>query len=246
MPILNPILQPILRPIVSSLTTKRGTSASLPAGALGVWYASNYTASPRPYIPNEITKATNTPSANLLAGPRRVFANTGVWQTSGTVTITDDAATAPDASNEASTATCSGNWSIKTASIVNLPAGTWTVACNVKRNTVSDQSFCFTGDNTATRSPVKTATSSWQRFSYTFTTASSLGINRVSLCSIDGVTAANLQICDLELYSGSSDLGPQTLAGHMYLGSSAYDATPTYAAGELNLSTGGYGMVQMG
>lgn len=220
------------------------SSATLPAGALGVWYADQYQSTPRPYIPNEITKATNTPSANLMAPGRRLFANAQIWSTSGTITRTDNAATAPDASNDASTLVCSGNWYLYPTINKTLPAGTYTMACNVKRNTGTDQQFCFSKDTTATRSSVKTATSAWTRESYTFTLGASSNTQQTVLCSIDGVTAANIQICDFELYAGSSDLGPQVMAGHFYVGANGLDTVPTYAAGALDLSTGGYGFIQ--
>jgi len=220
-----------------------GASPQIPSGAIGVWYADQYVASPRKHIPNEITKATVTPSANLLSAPRRLFNNSVLWS-KASVTCADDAATAPDGSSEASTCSGTGNWLLKSMFTNSVPAGTYTVAINAKRNTGADQSFCFSKDNTSTRSSVMVATSAWQRFSYTFTLASPVAANLIVLCSIDGSTAANLQICDFELYSGSSDLGPQTYGGHLYLGETHYDTKPTATGGELNLSTGGWGLIQ--
>jgi hypothetical protein len=69
-------------------------------------------------------------------------------------------------------------------------------------------------------------------------------INLIGLGSIDGSTAGNIQIADFELYSGSSDLGPENYGGHLYLGSSAYDTRPVYASGALDLSANGYGLIQ--
>jgi hypothetical protein len=244
--IANPITRPICRPICVAVSERYGTSTpSLPAGAIGVWYADQYQSTPRKYIPNEVTKLSVTPSANLLAGPRRVFNNNDIWGTFGTVTRADVDTTFSDASGDVSTINCTGNWGLRPPSAKTIPAGDYTIAVTAERNTGSDQQFCFSKDNTATRSSVKTATATVQRFTYTFNLAAPSTINLISLCSIDGVTAANLKIRDLELYSGSSDLGPQTYGGHMYLGDSTFDTVPTYATGELNLSTGGFGLVQM-
>lgn len=243
---IRPIVRPICQPIIRGINTLvGGTSApSLPSGAIGVWYADQYQSTPRPYLPNEITKATNTPSANLMAPGRRLFANNNIWSVGGTITRTDNAATGPDGATEASTLVCSGNWYLYPGVSKVLPAGTYTMACNVKRNTGSDQSFCFSKDTTATRSSVKTATSGWTRESYTFTLGAPSTTQQTVLCSIDGVTAANIQVCDFELYSGSSDLGPEVKAGHFYVGANGLDTVPTYASGALDLSTGGYGFIQ--
>ena len=241
---IRPICRPICYPIVRSINSVVGGGAVLPAGAIGVWYADQYSATPSPRIPNEITKATNTPSANLMAPGRRLFANNNIWSTGGTITRTDNAATAPDGATEASTLVCSGNWYLLPSVSKVLPAGTYTMACNVKRNTGTDQQFCFSKDTVATRSSVKTATSAWTRESYTFTLGAPSTTQQTVLCSIDGVTAANIQICDFEMYAGSSDLGPEVKAGHFYVGANGLDTTPTYAAGALDLSTGGYGFIQ--
>ena len=216
---------------------------TLPTGAIGAWYAENYSSSPRRVVPNSASGT--AVSANLFPAPRRQFANTIYWTTAGSVTLTDGAATAPDSSSDATTAVCSGNWLIRQVAGGNIPAGTYTIGVNAKRNTGSDQLFCFSKDNTGSRSSQNTATSSWQRFSYTFTLASSTAVTQISLCSIDGATAANLQICDLELYSGSSDLGPGVPAGHMYLGSNHYATEPAVASNEIALDNQGYGQVQL-
>ncbi len=223
------------------------TEPELPqlANLLGDWYAVDYDATPRPVIPNRQTVATTPVSQYLNPAPRRLFSNTQFFATFGTVTVTDDAATAPDGTNQASTLNASGNWLLGFAPDGTYTAGTYTIAVNAKRNTGSDQQFCFTKDNTGTRSSVKTATSAWQRFSYTYTLASTTNQTSISICSIDGSTAANLQICDLEIYPGSSDLGPATYAGHLYTGLNAQSAVPTYAAGALDLSTGGWGVIQL-
>jgi len=216
---------------------------TLPTGAIGEWYAENYSSSPRRVVPNSASGT--AVSANLFPAPRRQFANSIYWTTNGTITFSDASVTAPDGSSDATTAVCSGNWLIRINAGANLPAGDYTVACNVKRNTGSDQLFCFSKDNTSTRSSQKTATSSWQRFTYAFTLASSTAVTQISLCSIDGSTAANLQICDMELYSGSSDLGPGTPAGHMYLGSNHYATEPAVASNEIALDNQGYGQIQL-
>lgn len=217
---------------MSKKATLIGSQSGLPSGAIGIWYYDQYTASPRPLVANSATLT--AVSGNIYGFSRRNFNNTALWTKQGE-TIVDSAAIAPDGSNDASTCVGTGNWFIGSADTTSLGAGTYTLAVNAKRNTGSDQSFCFTKDNTATRSSVKTATSAWQRFSYTFTIGAT-NLNTILLCSIDGSTAANLQICDLELYSGSSDLGPATPVGHLYLGLSALSQKPTAVTGALDFN----------
>lgn len=212
----------------------------LPVDYIGDWNVADYVSTPRKQVPNAVSAST---TANLLSAPRRLFANDTLWTKSG-ITATDDAATAPDGSSEASTLVCTGNWLMPPAFTHSFPAGTYTVAINAKRNTGSDQSFCFTATNTATRSSVFTATSAWQRFSYTFVKAAGWNSNILSLCSIDGSTGANLQVIDAELFAGASDLGPETLSGALVLGGTAYDPQPTVTGEELDLSSVGYGLIQ--
>lgn len=231
-------------PLVPALgeEAEEDSTPQLPSeNLLGVWYADEYVSSPRRYIPNAVSEG--TPSASLFGPGRRMFARDEWW--TSTVAPTDDAATAPDSSTEASTVSQTGNWTLGPAINDAIPAGTYTVAINAKRNTGSDQSFCFTPDNTATRSDTMVATDTWQRFSYTFVLGSPSTTNLIRLCSIDGSTAADLQICDFELYAGSSDLGPQEYDGHLYLGRTNYSTVPTAASGWLDLSAGGTGIIQL-
>jgi lysophospholipase L1-like esterase len=218
---------------------RAGGAPALPSGAIGNWFA--FSATPRPHMLNE--QSAGPVSANLFTAPRRLFNNTQLWQKTG-ATIVDEAATAPDGSNDASTLTAAGNWFLSTRAFSNIPAGTYTLAVSAKRNTGSDQQFAFSGDNTATRSPAKTATSTWQRFSYTFTKGSPTSPAAFLLCSVDGSTGANIQICDFELFAGSSDLGPSVPSGHLYLGTNAFDSRPAYASGAVDLSGGSWGLVQ--
>lgn len=232
----NFLMQTAGRFSISGAATAAFDAAALVAGAIGFWPMDTYTTSPRKAVPNAMSAV--PVSANLFAGSRRVF-NTaiGLWNNSST-TVADNAVNDPLGAQEASTSNGTGNWYISQNDATLVPAGTYTVAVNAKSNTGANQQFCFSGDGATTRSPVKTATTSWQRFSYTFTASGGQQVAQVMLLSIDGVTAANLQIVDLELYSGSSDLGPQTLAGHLYSGISGFNSTESYSGGYWSPSTG--------
>lgn len=223
------------------------TTPDLPTGSIGLWIADRYE-SGRKCIPNSASTA--KVSQNLFSCPRRLFSNTNYYA-KGSLTVTDDAAAGPDGtSGEASTAVSTGvGWFLSQASGGgNIPAGTYTLAIWAKSNSGSNEVFAFSKDNTATRSSVQTATTSWQRFTYTFTLAGSTNCAVILLCSSDGATNSSLQICDFELFAGSFDLGSTngtTPAGHLYLGRNHYSTAPTVASYELDISTGGWGQVQL-
>lgn len=209
--------------------------------AFARWNVDEYSTSPRPYIPN--AKAATAASSNLLSAPRNMFALPD-WWTGNNDTRVDNAGTAWDGTQSASSITGTGNWTLRSATTSTSPAGTFTIAAYAKRNTGSDQSFTFYKDFGSTRSSTKVATSTWQRFSYTFTQASTWGTNQIGLNSFDGSTGASLLVSDVELYSGSSDLGPSAPSGHLYFGTSAHITAPSYSSGELDASTGQLGLVQ--
>lgn len=213
-------------------------------GAVGIWYSDQYVSSPRAYVPNAITGVAASP--NLLTAPRRLFNQNSFWAKTNVTAVDDAAADRSGNASEASTLSCTGAWSLRPAFSSNnlIPAGTYTLACWVKRNTGSDQPFAFTKDGTSTRSAVKTATSSWTRESYTFTIGAGAQASNFRLCSSDGATNAELLIYDLEMFSGSSDLGNETLAGHLYPGGTSAATQPTYASGAVDYSSSGFGLIQ--
>ncbi len=213
----------------------------LPYGATAVWLVDTYNAA-NPSIANAI--ATEAVSPNLMRYPRRSFAAAKGFYFHATATAVDGGVSDPYGGTEASTLVGTGNWKM----IPNNPQGSfpavqYTLCVNAKRNTGSDQPFAFTMDNGATRSAVKTATSVWQRFTYTFTLGAPVGAVNFGLVSSDGVAGADLQIIDFEIFAGAVDLGlgANNAAGHAYFGDSAYQ-TQTYAAG---VKTNGYASVNL-
>lgn len=229
----------------SGSTPGTPASGSLPSGALGVWSFDQYSASPSPHVPN--TVVADPVAANLFRASRRMFANSEWWHPLN-LTAVDDAAAGADGIGDASTINgTSAGWLLSPtpASVSAIPAGTYTIGCSVKRNTGSDQSFAFTSTNTGSVSSVRTAGASWSRESYTFTLGSPTNVMWIGICSSDGATAANIQIRDLELFGGSSDLGPLTPDSHIYLGQTAFDTTYVVpSTGAVDLSGGGCGLVQ--
>lgn len=229
-------LSPTAAAIGAALTG--GAVLALPDGAIGAWYATDYVSSPRKQIPNAIDPAT---SNNLFSAPQRLFSNDSLWFRSN-ATATDDAATGPSGLADATTVVGTGNWLLRSVLTSTFPAGTYTAVAWVKRNAGTDQPFALSSDNTATRS-VQSATSAWQRFTLTFTKASTWNISHLSICSSDGATNGNIQVAAFDLFDGSSDLGPEDMVGTLMLGANSVNA-PSASAGELNLSAGGYGVVQ--
>lgn len=200
----------------------------LPSGAWGVWYADQYVSSARKYIPNAVG-ATTAPVSKWGA-TRRSFSDQFFWNNSNSVTVTDDAGTAPDSTNEASSVVGTGSsWYIG-RTIGSVPSGTYTVAVYVKWLGSSGQAFQIV---TPGSSPTFTATSSWQRCAVTF--AYSGGSLQIVLESTG--TSSSLLICDFELFTGSSDLGPEASpCGLMTVGKSAWDSTSSASGGILDLT----------
>jgi hypothetical protein len=229
-------------PACAALLLRGGAAGSLlamPSGAIGIWYMDQYQSSPRKAVPNSLS--VQPVSQNILTAPERFFSNNNTpqyWSASGD-TVTDRAATCSDGTTSAATSVASANtWSLLSTS-VTLPAGTFTVAADVKRNTGSDQTFTLY--NNGTKSTNQTATSSWQRFA--FSHASGSGAAQFGL-SNDGSTSANLQVCDIQVFAGASDLGAETLSGHLYLGTGNYDDLPTIGTGNLDFTSAGSSLLQ--
>ena len=231
---------------LSGLSGLTGLSAicgqvHLPAGAVGVWYADTYVSSPRAAVPNAMTATAL--SANLLAFPRRRFADNNYYGRQN-ITATDSNATAPDGSSDASTLIGTGDCYIFTISPHPvLPAGTYTVAAWVKRSGGSDSQFTMQFFTAGLVSPTKTATSSWQRFSFTATVGA--GAQTMFFARSVGGAGFSLEICDVALYAGAADLGEPGPVGHMYLGLNQYGTLPTYSSGSLDFSNGSLGTLQL-
>ena len=219
-----------------------GSTPAMPGGALGIWYADEYVSSPRRYIPNAV--ASTTP-LGLFNGTRRLFSNNTLWDVGGCA-VTDMAVIGPDgATQDATTVVAAGFWQIGKAN-VNLPAGTYTIGLTAKRNTGTDQEFISLVGSS--KSVVKYATASWQRFSHTFTVGAG-PVNIYPLWSaasatIPGATDCNIQLYEANLYAGSVDLGVEPLVGNMVLGKDGFSTNPAVSGNELDLSASGFASFQ--
>lgn len=218
--------------------------------ATQLYVASNYVTSPSPAIKNSALISTSL-GPNLFRGSRRVFSNSGLWAASGT-TATDNVSTAPDGTTSASRLVITANagapsvrnyLSAQTVG-ATFPSGTYTIAVYAKSNTGGNQTFAL-AIGYAGSTPDKTATTSWQRFTYTVTFATSVLTPNIGILNDSVGSAADLLICDLELFSGSSDLGPIITDGNLYLGSTAYGTSlPSLSANVLNMNNA-YGVFQV-
>jgi lysophospholipase L1-like esterase len=174
---------------------------------------------------------------NLLNGTKRLFNNANYFG-KNLVTIVDGVADRNAALN-ASTITSSGTGWYLIRTITSLTAGTYTIAIHATRNTGTDQPFKFY----APGSPGDlSATSSWQRFSYSFSHPG--GTMQIGLNSTGANT--DLIVSDFELFEGSSDLGPEAeVAGHMFLDKSKGDYLHTRSGNVLSLATtASHGFIQ--
>lgn len=212
----------------------------MPAGALGIWYASDYETVPRKRIRNSLAPSNTPIDQNLLTCSRRLFTNTlfGVANAGVGNTIVDANATAPDGSGDATTVTAAGTntWSLRTnPNTMTLPAGTYTLCVSAK--SISGSTSFQLGDNT-TGLAAQTATGSWARYTKTFTTTGSVFLITAGPVTI---AAQTLLFCDMELFAGSVDLNPNPLGApplsiqniDLKLGKSAIDASSVVTNGAL-------------
>lgn len=214
------------------------------SGMMGWWQVDEAVSSPKRAIANKATATALT--QNILPWGRRLFDTSNFVQIAG-ATVTANAAAGPDgkvyAASVASTAATT--WSINLGTFT-LPAGTYTVAIDAKRNTGSNQTFRFGFGNSGGLSAIKTATAAWQTFTLTFTLGSPSSAAMWAVLT-DGTNNAALLIDNVRLFSGSSDLGADTLVGHLYpsnVNPVGAGATPTVSGGVMDMSGGGLAVTQ--
>ena len=177
--------------------------------------------SPRPYVPNRLALPGTGVPVNLLNDTRYIGDG---YPTQISATVTDSYTTNTLNGGPASriNSGANTNWFVlRTTQGSGVPSGTYTIAASVKSNTGSNQTFQLYAN--ATPSGVAlTATTSWQRFKYTFTGSPSG--NQIGIAN--NSTAVDLVVTDMELYAGSSDLGPEPLrVGNLYIGQDDFDTT---------------------
>lgn len=149
------------RPVLGTSKARPRMPAATP---LALFYADAFDATKRA-VPN--AALSNSLASNKIRFSRRLFSNTSYWVAFG-CTATDDAATAPDTTMEASTVVAAGNFRLFITNSLTLTNGQqYTLAVNVKRNTGSDQFFTLQDEQVGSAGML-TATASWQRFTYTY------------------------------------------------------------------------------
>lgn len=216
-------------------TASQVQAAVMPSGALGLWYADQYSASPVPHIPNDL--ATQLINPSLLLGGRRLFSKVVLWSPLG-CTVTDLAGLSHDGLTDATRLVGSGSWYLvcDPARQLTVAAGTYTVACWVKSNTGSSQTFRLTSIGNFHDSADLTATTSWQRFVFS-TTYTAFGAERPGIRAASGGSTVDLLISDLEFFQGGVDI-TQPMDGHL-----KFWGAPTLTDG-VDLSTGISGLIQ--
>ena len=119
-------------------------------------------------------KTTAKAEENLLTYSQD-FSNTSIWTRPGSgVTTTSNAAAAPDGTTTASRLQGTvSTWYMQQAAATTV-GQTYTISAYVMSNTGVSQNFRLYGCGTVVSSDL-TATTSWQRFSYTFTATSGTG-----------------------------------------------------------------------
>lgn len=240
---IRPICRPIVGPIVRSINSLVSGGASLPAGAIGVWYASDYD-STKKVVPNSLSSAAK--SSNILRAPRRQMGEAYYWGGQN-CTITEGITNPLDSTTDATNIVGAANWAKVAASTFSIPAGTYTMAATMWTDSgTATVGWCKNFGGGVVRENSTTVTTTPGRKTYTFTLGATTALNLIGLCDITGATPATFNICDLELYAGSSDLGPQGADSHIYMGNSQYDTRPVITAGQaVGFQSAGVGCLQM-
>jgi lysophospholipase L1-like esterase len=214
-------------------------AGSLPASGLaGLWFFDQYSAKPRPNVPNALAASTPV-SSSVWSASRRLFGNPTFWNnTNGLLTIADFAATSYDGSNNAAAITAAtGAWQLlNAAGTFKAAAATYTVAVNARWRGTGRADFRIGNYFGATQLATRTARNSWGRYAFTISPGVGGGVN-AGIGSPDGTSAAALEIDSLELYPGSRDLGPRTDVGHLLFGRHAFDPAPVLAGGSIDMSS---------
>lgn len=223
------------------LTTRRRTTpAAMPSGALGVWWMDQYSAT-RPYVPNSAS-GNNTPAPkNLLSAPRRLFSNASLYVTQNSPVVTDSNFLAADGTNDATTVTWGATQGRVVASTGSVPAGTYTYSVDVCTTDASTVNVIIGGGASP---PTKSVTPSWSTISATFVHAGG-SPNLFIISAVNTSTPANLAIINARLHAGSADLGVDALDGTLMLGGSAYNNQPAISGGAFDLSSAGFGLIQV-
>lgn len=195
--------------------------ASLP-GPVGLWKMDEGSGN---YVYNDVYSRPGTPPVNKLAAPEQLCFT--VWSRSGP-TVTDLFAASPNGDTTASRIQFSGASQYcmcGPASNATLAAGQYTLSLYAMRNGASDQTFRLSyNDGSSHQSADQTATSAWQRFTYTFT--SSAAVTLAGVFSNSGGTAADILIWGAQLESGASATPYRAQQGDFILSTTA----PTWGA----------------
>jgi lysophospholipase L1-like esterase len=216
--------------------------ATLPSGVDALWIPEPlfYSASPQPTLKNVVGFSTPI-SANLLRRNTRAtlgwswnYIKYGCTLTPGQV--------GPDGvlANAGRVTWGAGdpNAAIDDKIARTLPSSTYTYIFEAKSAPGADQNF-RSALNTSSPSAQKTATSTWQTFTHTYTGAP----NVVRPLWAYSSQAADILIANERLFEGAVDLGADpTYVGHMLLGKSKVDGVPTVANGYMTL-TGSAGAI---
>ena len=217
------------------------SSAGMPAGALGLWWMKDYqTTNSNPIVPNAVS-STPVNAPQLLRQSRRIARHQGdwVWNTAGvgagatleTVAISgvDNPVFYADWQGEVEAARLtipSGGGAVYQRLRYSPGSGTATISVDVRL--VSGTGKFKIGDPFGTMSSELTATSTWQRFSFT---GNILGAYAFGIGYTSPPGATVLEINNLTVYAGSSDLGREVFGGHLRLGITKNADSYSYASG---------------
>jgi hypothetical protein len=215
---------------------------AMPNGASGIWYAKDYDSSKRA-IPNAATGAALVNVYTRYNTQEIPVNENGDYQewALNTGTLSTVSATGPTATTINTTRILTTTDFYVSFFRSDIAAGTYTLAFDVKSNTGSSQNFqCGNFHGTMAQ---KTATTSWQRITNTFTSGSA-DIWPMLVMSYDRATGVDLLVANISIFKGSADLGRVAGANMLFDGAGSTQTTNP-ATGVIDLSGGGSAIVQL-
>ncbi|BGE83977.1 MULTISPECIES: SwmB domain-containing protein [Methylosinus] len=208
--------------------------SSLPAGAVALWLAENYSATPQPHIPNYYQSSVPV-SQNLVRGLDDPALRPSFWGGSSIVVTYNQPG--PDDSTTAVriVGTNTTSWYYDYTLSTTLPAGEYTIGFSYKRGGAADQTFKTAFGPTS--ETTFTATDTWQTASFQVTLASTSA--KLILAQNVASVGADILIDHIRIYAGATDYGADHRnGGHLLFGRSPNDGSHIVTSGVLDLSSG--------
>lgn len=218
-------------------TYSDGSAAVMPSGALGIWYADEYSTSPRKNIPNEITIGTTAVPDFLNQWRSGDRISAAYWSLTG-ITLTQGQTDPRGGTTAVRMVGTGGSWdAFNLSPLILFPAGTFTVVLTCRSNTGLSQSWKQALDF-STGTTVTVPATGFVRLAATATLGA--GNNNGIRMTPEAGADIDIIIDSWEIFAGAADPHAAGEAppfgGHILLGTTAYEKAPSISGAELDIS----------